>query len=225
MPQYSNNIAITFPGGSPLVGCANNARATSNPIDNSVVRFDVVDIQVKFMLAASGVLSSGNVAIAILGSDDGGVTYETSLQSGNIIETVQGLVDSGSFVVRATVTNVPEFWKLAVRNRSGAAFNSTALNFESVYAGVINSNQLGIITGQVNVTTSATLLAAASLNRQNLIVSNHGSDTIFLGGSGVTISTGYALGAGGSIQLPSFSGNALYGIVPSVTSLADVMEY
>lgn len=226
MPQYINNIPITFPGGSDIVGLTNGARATSNAIDNTTNQYDAVDIEIKFKLGSSGVLSTGSVRIGILGSSDGGITYENFLSNNRFIATITGRIfDDSSIIQIFKLTNIPQFWKLGIHNKTGATFDSTIANFSVFYAGVYNANNSSLATSQTSVTTSATLLAASNKNRQVVKVSNQGADTIYLGSSGVTIGTGFPLEAGDTIELPQLSGNDLFGIVPSVTSLASVMQW
>lgn len=77
--------------------------------------------------------------------------------------------------------------------------------------------------GQATIGTTPTLIAAARSGRQSITVTNTGTTAVYLGGSGVTTTTGaYLPGVvGATITIP-FSG-ALYGIVASGTQL--VTEY
>lgn len=226
MAQYSNSIAITFSGGLPLVGCGNGIRATSDPVDNSVTQFDKIDIEFKIKLGASGVLSTGSITIGIFGSDDGGVTYDTIFQPNTTLETItSGIANGNVIVTRVQLTQVPQFWKLGIRNDTGVAFNAVGANFASFYAGIINKSSITLSATQTNVTTSATLLASANNNRNGMLVVNKGGDTIYVGGSGVTISTGFPLDTDEVLDLDNLANNALYGIVPSVTSLASVLQW
>jgi hypothetical protein len=56
------------------------------------------------------------------------------------------------------------------------------------------------VATQVSVATSATLLVAANPGRQAVVVINQGVTPIFLGGSGVTTSTGALLAGGNSSE-------------------------
>jgi hypothetical protein len=83
--------------------------------------------------------------------------------------------------------------------------------------------------GQVaSVTSSATSICAArtgaaGTGRGNITVFNTGANTIYLGGSGVTTSTGLPLYPGGSVTLPTTA--AIYGICAStLTSSAAFYE-
>jgi hypothetical protein len=75
----------------------------------------------------------------------------------------------------------------------------------------------------VSVTTSATALPSSVLtNRKRLILYNAGTQTVFLGTSGVTTSTGLGLLAGGSFETDGDV--AVYGIVAATTCDVRVME-
>ena len=73
-----------------------------------------------------------------------------------------------------------------------------------------------LTTGQVSVTSTAVVIAAAAPGeRQTITVVNSGTTDVWLGGSGVTTTTGILLaGVKGQTLTLSFSG-ALYGIVAS----------
>jgi hypothetical protein len=223
MPQYSSNTPITFTA-TPLAGLVNNGRAVSDAINNTVNQFNEVDVEIKLKLAASGVSSTGSVVFGWFGSTDG-VTYENQLQGANVLESVGFLGVGKVIIVRVRLTNVPAYWKFVVQNESGAAFDATIGNFSSIYAGIYDTNALALATSQVSVVTSATQLVPANSNRTALVVKNVGPDTIYIGGSSVTTLTGFPLEMGGTLDLESFSSNALYGIVPSVTSIAAVIQY
>lgn len=226
MPQYTNNIAITIP---TLVGLAASNRADSTAIDNTTTQYDNVEIKIKLKLGATGVLSTGNIRIGILGSDDGGVTYDNNIFSSNLLETIseQPYISDGRQIITTVILkDVPQFWKLAVNNNTGVAFDGTGANFDAFFAGIDNFDSLNLNTDQINcVAISATLLASANLTRNTLVISNQGVDTIYLGDAAVTTSNGFALLPGDTIQLSKFTNNNLFGIVPVTTSLATIMEW
>lgn len=68
---------------------------------------------------------------------------------------------------------------------------------------------------QISVGTAATAIVQANTNRTQLVVTNIGAATVFLGGSGVTTATGQALLANATITLPTSA--AVYGIVAAGT--------
>jgi hypothetical protein len=65
-------------------------------------------------------------------------------------------------------------------------------------------------TGQVSVTSAATLIITANASRKGVLIINTGNATVYVGTSGVTATTGHALPAGASLSLPTLA--AVYGI-------------
>ena len=84
-------------------------------------------------------------------------------------------------------------------------------------------NGANAVFNQVDVTTSATLIKAASTDRRGIFLTNRGSDTIYLGdSSSVTTANGYALLPTQSIQLRGRED--VYGIVGTTTSRIHFIE-
>lgn len=80
---------------------------------------------------------------------------------------------------------------------------------------------------RVSVATSATLLGTSGNDGIDLVVRNEGSETVFLGPSGVTTSAGFALKAGESQSFSLGAGGAiedLYGIVATGTEELHVLR-
>ena len=78
-------------------------------------------------------------------------------------------------------------------------------------------------TGQVAVTTSATLVAAARATRQRIIISPTSSVVFYVGNAGVTSGTGVYVAAGASITLDTTS--AVYAVGASNVTLSYVELY
>jgi len=77
-------------------------------------------------------------------------------------------------------------------------------------------------TSQVTVTTTATLLVTA--NRADQAVYLHSaSGTIYVGGAGVTTSTGYKMDNGDKLSMQLSDNESLYGIAASGTPTMMVM--
>lgn len=76
---------------------------------------------------------------------------------------------------------------------------------------------------QVSVGATATQILAANTSRAAILVTNNGSQIIYLGDASVTTSTGFPLAAGSTVGLPQTS--ALYGIVASSTATAGFLEF
>lgn len=85
-------------------------------------------------------------------------------------------------------------------------------------------NQVNInATGQVSVAATATQIIAANPSRQGVLVTNPSSSvTVYIGGSGVTTSTGAILPPLSSLTLPITG--AIYGIVASSTQTVSYVE-
>jgi hypothetical protein len=222
MSIYTSNIAITWPGATDVVGLANGFRATSDPIDNTVLQFDKADVELKVMLGV-GVVASGTFTVGYFTSSDGGVTYNTFMEA--LVNVSGFMTDGNSRTTAVHIPSVPAFWKLAVLNNTGAAFNAVGANFSSLYTGIHDEESAALSTSQVTVTVAATLLAPAIKNRQGLMIANTGGQTIYLGGSGVTTVTGYPLAMATEITLEDFKDNALYGIVAAATCTSAVMQW
>lgn len=85
-----------------------------------------------------------------------------------------------------------------------------------------NSGSLSTVA-QVSVGTSSTLILAANTSRKSMAITNQGASTIFLGNTGVTTSTGFALAAGATLSDVTTT-VAWYGVVASGTVTAGVIE-
>lgn len=98
------------------------------------------------------------------------------------------------------------------------ASNQSTLNVTTVPVAA------SIATGQVSVTTSATLIVAARSGRKSVIIINEGATDVRLGVSGVTTGNGVLLygqkGAGQVID----GGAAVYGIVGSGSQSVSYVE-
>ena len=80
-------------------------------------------------------------------------------------------------------------------------------------------------TGQASMTATAASIISSNSTRKSLVITNTGSNTIYLGdNSSVTDSNGYPLEAGGTLKDTSYSGT-WYGICSSgETSTANYIE-
>jgi len=79
-------------------------------------------------------------------------------------------------------------------------------------------------SAQVTVTTTATLLVAASTFDQTVWLHNSGGGIVYLGDSGVTISNGYKLDNGDKMQLLVGDHEGLYGVTASGTNTVGVLK-
>lgn len=87
---------------------------------------------------------------------------------------------------------------------------------------------MAVTSAQVSVGTTATELSAADTDTrlgQTLIVKNASAATaVFLGGSGVTTSTGLSLAAAATVTVELGQGEELYGIVAAATETVHVLR-
>lgn len=90
--------------------------------------------------------------------------------------------------------------------------NGTAVHVQRVTLGAAPS----LAVGNTACTTSATLIVAANYERKGILIKAIDGG-VYLGGSGVTSSTGFYLASGETLSSTSFLG-AVYGITASGTT-------
>ena len=78
-------------------------------------------------------------------------------------------------------------------------------------------------SSQVSVSTTATLLVAASTFDQTVWIHNSGG-ALYIGASNVTTANGYKLDTDDKMELPVGDNEALYGIVASGTTTVFVLK-
>jgi hypothetical protein len=78
-------------------------------------------------------------------------------------------------------------------------------------------------SAQVTVTTTATLLVAASTFDQTVWIHNSGG-AMYIGASNVTTANGYKLDTDDKMELPVGDNEGLYGIVASGTTTVFVLK-
>jgi len=76
-------------------------------------------------------------------------------------------------------------------------------------------------TSQVTVTTTPTLLVTA--NRADQMVYLHAKHTIYVGGPGVTTSTGYLMDNGDKLSMMLSDNESLYGVASNNSGVMQVM--
>lgn len=114
---------------------------------------------------------------------------------------------------------------LAITPGSGATLGTnettiggTAVHVQRVSTGVAPS----LSVGNTACTTTATLIVAANTDRKGLIIKAI-DGAVYLGGSGVTSSTGFLLNSGESLSSSAFIG-AVYGRTSTGTTNARYWE-
>lgn len=84
------------------------------------------------------------------------------------------------------------------------------------------SNTLAVSSS--SVTTSVTLIVTARSNRRELLITNAGSETVYIGyDDTVTLANGFPLIVGAYLNLDNYIG-AVYGISPTTTNDVRVLE-
>lgn len=84
---------------------------------------------------------------------------------------------------------------------------------------------MAVVAAQVNVGTTATLLSAdEGRDGSSVLVQAPSGVTLYVGGSGVTTTTGFPVPPGQtlSVDLPSF--DAIYGVLASGSATASVLR-
>jgi len=76
-------------------------------------------------------------------------------------------------------------------------------------------------TSQVTVTTTATLLVTA--NRADQMVYLHAKHEVYVGGPGVTTSTGYLMDNGDKLSMMLSDNEALYAVATTGSGIMQVM--
>jgi hypothetical protein len=135
--KYTTANAITI----TLNSLANATFATSSAIDNSTNLFVAADIQVQIKTGASSVSSTGTIEVHLLRSSDGGTTYDSAVQGNpaTLIGTFNANANATTYGPYTYPTDIfgqlPDHFKIAVYNNTGAALDSTAGNFFSKFLG------------------------------------------------------------------------------------------
>lgn len=154
----SNNIIETNYGTNgqsitcTLASLANNGQRQSTAVTNTL--YDDVLVQVKIKTGTSGVSATGIVNIYAYGTVDNGTTYGdtvtgtdgavtlTSPPNLRLIGTINAVANATTYksnpmsLVTAFDGRVPQKWGIVVENKTGAALDSTAGNFSSLYQGI-----------------------------------------------------------------------------------------
>lgn len=166
-----------------------------------------------FAVQVSSALPAGTNAIGKLAANSGVTIGAVEIASAQTLATVTTV---GTVTTCSTVTSLSQF-----------AGNAIALGSGDVSAGTLRTREAGspsLTCGQVSVTGSATQICAARAGRRAVIITQHGTTDVFLGGSGVGASDGLLLtGTAGAIQVIPGSA-AVYGITASGSQTVSYAE-
>lgn len=120
--QYTAGSSVSI----NLHGLVDSAKAISDAIDNSVTRYNQLDIGFKFKTNQNRIDKiNGVVVIGLLRSCDQGVTYDTYLRPGNILAIINDLDVDTEYNLSVNTANLgwlPDFFKISVRNGTGNPF-------------------------------------------------------------------------------------------------------
>lgn len=86
---------------------------------------------------------------------------------------------------------------------------------------------MAISTAQVAVSTTAAKLTSTPTDSRagsSIAITAPAAATLYIGGSGVTSTTGFAVAAGASVSLDLQSGEDVYGVLASGTGTAYVLR-
>lgn len=138
-----------------VAGLPDGSKSLSDVIDNSITRYIQADIGFKFKTNQHGIDNNATVIIGILRSCDGGVTYDSNLRPGNILAIIDNLAKDTNYTL-SVATNVlgylPAFFKISIRNSTGAPFFHEASHFGVWFTGkkvleVASSASFGMAMG------------------------------------------------------------------------------
>ncbi len=126
-PSYGNKTAITI----NLASLANGSIATSNVIDNSSNLFQDYLIEITIAGTAS---STAYCEVRLLCSEDNSTfgTWESGIRLGNI--ELSATPNIGYFSLLRDLYQAPKYFKIAVKNNTGAALSASGSS--AYYQGV-----------------------------------------------------------------------------------------
>ena len=81
-----------------------------------------------------------------------------------------------------------------------------------------------IATNQVSITSAATAIVAARSTRRSVLIINHGTTDVYIGGAAVTTSTGILLAGTEGAAIGIGTTAAVYGIVVSSSQTVSYIE-
>lgn len=157
--------------------------------------------------------------------------YQTITDGTNTMPTMDAAGRAG-FVKVTDGTNTQPTGDAAARaifekitdGTTTAGVDATSTGLKVAIAADLTTNAGSKSTvAQVSVGTSSTSIIAANSARKSLVITNQGASTIYVGNSGVTTSTGFALAAGASISDVT-TVDAWYGVVATGSVTAGVIE-
>jgi hypothetical protein len=83
---------------------------------------------------------------------------------------------------------------------------------------------MGILSSAVTVAATATLLAKADGDGDNIVVTNVGTEIVYVGAAAVATTDGFPLASGGALAFRLAAGESAYGIVSTGTEPVRVLK-
>jgi hypothetical protein len=117
-----------------IASLANGSTNTSNAIDNSSNKFLSALVRVKVKTNAAGTSATGSCSVFLVRSTDGGTDYDDGIFLGALVTVANATTYTQTFSTEP-MGALGSHWKLALRNNSGAALDSTAGSHEMEFAG------------------------------------------------------------------------------------------
>jgi len=125
--------------------------------------------------------------------------------------------------------------RVILTDSDGTPFSSTnplnvdteiSLNGDLIVENVTVASLRGtVLSTSVTIGDSATLIPSSDLaNRKSMTIRNNGSNTIFIGGSGVSTSNGFPIKVNESMDIDLDDASALYGIVATGNEDLRILE-
>lgn len=150
----TSNQSITV----TLASLSDGSARESTAVDNSTNLYLDTLVQLVIKTGATGVSSTGFVAVYAYGTADGGTTYSDSATGTDAAITLTSPPNATRIGICNTVANattyecppmsvavafggvLPEKWGIIIENKSGAALDSTEGNHKKFYQGVFAQN-------------------------------------------------------------------------------------
>lgn len=127
--KFATSVAITVTGGATgadLDDLYSTATCTSSAVDNSTNKYAEILLEIK---VGGTAISTSWCEVRILGSTDGGSTYDTWNGAIIILPTIDMTADNPVYHARFVP---PQYWKLAVKNNTGAALDVGSAAYQGV---------------------------------------------------------------------------------------------
>jgi hypothetical protein len=126
---YSAEIALTTTGFSTL---ANAATMISDAVDNSALLYSFILLEIKVGGTAA---ATAWLEARILASIDGGTDYSVWTTPFLILPSIDMSVDNPIY---HALFVAPQFWKLAVKNNTGASLDIGSASYQGIKGQIID---------------------------------------------------------------------------------------